>query len=458
MYALQYSSVRRAIFIGVAIVLVAILFWTYPSNQSKWFRHQLSSSLKGHDTQYWSSSVALQSSSALAISPNPNSTPTASPTGPDSTTTPSPTYIEPRPIYKNASQRPLANRPFIPVNDTFPAAATAKSQADLPPVPSWNTPPAKHVAEQTPIFIGFTRNWLLLQQTVVSLITAGWPPEDIYVVENTGVMDANAKGQLTLQNPFFLDHHRLRNIFGVNVLITPSLQTFAQLQNFYLFEAIKNGWPHYFWSHMDIVVQCAEDVEPYKSFYLNCVDALRNTTTDSRWGLRYFAYDWVTLMNVEAMVELGGWDTMITYYTADCDLYARMNMSSMTTNVSHAGPVYDSGESLKDLTVLYRRNSTYSPEDKRGSDNWKQLQEKFREGARVKNTKVRNRWQWQQMGGQGEPYYRDMDGFAEALEYTVQAGVQTWEAKWGTTGCSLIGKGLQLEDEWQVESIAGEAE
>jgi len=66
-----------------------------------------------------------------------------------------------------------------PIIDNFPLAAAAHSPRDLPPIPPWNTPPAEHVRENTPLFIGFTRNWRILQQVVVSYITAGWPPEDV---------------------------------------------------------------------------------------------------------------------------------------------------------------------------------------------------------------------------------------------------------------------------------------
>ncbi|KAL2059458.1 hypothetical protein ABVK25_000751 [Lepraria finkii] len=99
--------------------------------------------------------------------------------------------------------------------------------------------PLPNVAESMPLFIGFTRNWRLLQQTVVSYITAGWPPEDIYVIGNTGVMNSNRDGLLTLQNPFCFDHHRLTKILGINVISTPTLFIFAKLQNFYIYTAWK---------------------------------------------------------------------------------------------------------------------------------------------------------------------------------------------------------------------------
>lgn len=220
----------------------------------------------------------------------------------------------PGPVYK-----PVKPQPFSPpIKETFPLAAAAKYPSDLPSIPSWNKPPSIHVPERTPLFIGFTRNWPLLQQVVVGYITAGWPPSDIYVVENTGTYDANAKGRLTLQNPFFLDHYRLKTIFEVNIITTPAYMSFAQLQNLYFSEALKNDWPYYFWSHMDVLPTSPEDKAPYKSLYMRCVDAIRESIDPQhwvkeghkpgRWALRYFSYDWLTLMNTAAMEEMGGWD------------------------------------------------------------------------------------------------------------------------------------------------------
>lgn len=101
--------------------------------------------------------------------------------------------------------KPPKPSPPPPLPEYLPLAASAQSPADLPPVPSWNTPPSPHVPESTRLYIGFTRCWPLLQQVVVGYITAGWPPEDIFVVENTGTFDANKNGLLTSQNPFYLD-------------------------------------------------------------------------------------------------------------------------------------------------------------------------------------------------------------------------------------------------------------
>lgn len=261
--------------------------------------------------------------------------------------------------------RPASDEKVIPIVDNFPRAAAAKSPSDLPPIPSWNKPPTIHVKEHTPVFIGFTRNWRLLQQAVVSYITAGWPPEDIYVVENTGTMDANRNGQLTLQNPFYLDYNRLTNIFGVNVLTTPTLLTFSQLQNFYLSTAINAKYPAYFWSHMDVVAIAHEERVPHKSLYALAVETLRESMDPAyavddegrtgRWAIRFFAYDRLALVNTAAFAEVGGWDPQIPFYTTDCDMHERLGMAGFRMEIADAGLVFDTGSSMDDLEVLYRK-------------------------------------------------------------------------------------------------------
>ncbi len=103
------------------------------------------------------------------------------------------------------------------------------------------------------LFIGFTRQWPTLLQAVMSYIAAGWPANGIYAVENTGVHNSNRDGKLSLQNPFYLNHTTLKR-FGVNVVQTPTLLSFAQMQNFFMSLAYQFETPHYFYSHQDVVV------------------------------------------------------------------------------------------------------------------------------------------------------------------------------------------------------------
>ncbi|KAK7748197.1 hypothetical protein SLS53_001452 [Cytospora paraplurivora] len=396
----------------------------------------------------------------------------------------------PHPIYK-----PSPTYAPPPVRDPFPLLSTSTP----PPIPKWNRPrPGLHkqydLPVPPPLLIGFTRTWPILLQAVVSYITAGWPPEQIYVVENTGVQMANARGQLGLQNPFYLDHAQLKKL-GVNIVQTPVLLNFAQLQNFYLSMANTHDWPYYFWSHQDVLTLSYEEglegVTPpynepgYKTVYELCCqwldDARKN---DNHWAVRFFAYDHLALVNPKAYEDVGGWDTFIPYYLTDCDMHSRLLMSEYSMIDKPAGTVTDTSTALNDLLALYRDPDivpdftdpnpptpppepvdevepeaktkrdyeAISPDDphldyyhslRRVSDRMFH----YKHGERGRNT-----WQQGQRGGLGEPFYYSADGFAEAVEVLTEAGREIYRRKWGHRDCDLIGgAGLGPSDAWRVE-------
>lgn len=384
-----------------------------------------------------------------------------------------------------------------PIVDNFPLAAAAHSAADLPPIPPWNRLPEPHVSEQTPLFIGFTRNWPLLQQTVVSYITAGWPAEDIYVFENTGTMRSNELELLSLQNPFFLNHTRL-HMLGANVITTPTLLTFAQLQNFFLWTAIEKDFQTYFWSHMDVIAlpfedqyaepHTADDYSGFQSIYKLAVAALRSATSTAAdpnasdpikpWAARFFAYDRLALVNRAAFEKIGGWDTQIPYYHADCDMHDRLKMGGFEYNEDDVlvGNITDVGNTLDDLLVLYRKKDTveasFTPErekanttetfslerqwisDVPGSESYIKLLESAYNMMKFKNERGgggRNMWQTQQAGGKGDPYYRDPEGFEKGLQMMMQLGRDVYAEKWGHRDCGLLQVGRTAGDEWRVE-------
>ena len=278
------------------------------------------------------------------------------------------------PVYK-----PPKEPPPPPLPEYFPLAASAHSSADIPPVPSFNRPPTTHVPEKTRLYIGFTRYWPLLQQVVISYIVSGWPPEDIYVVENTGTFDANKRGLLTSQNPFYMNYTRLTQIFNVNVITMPSLQTFAQLQNFYLSEAIHHNLPYYFWGHMDVMLLSHEDRVPYKSLYTLAVEKIRETQepdygvdpetkAKKMWAIQFFAYDWLAMVNAEAFQKVGGWDSMISYYGTDCDMHSRLGMHDMISPIADGADVWDVSESVEDLELLFRRKQKGEGDEEKVDD------------------------------------------------------------------------------------------
>ena len=376
---------------------------------------------------------------------------------------------KPTPLYKPRPDPPPD------IEDNFPLAATAKSPSDLPDIPSWNKPPETHVDEHTALFIGFTRNWRLLQQVVVSYITAGWPPGDIYVVDNSGVMHSNRDGLLGLQNPFYIDYTRLTAVFGINVLTTPTLLTFAQLQNFFTYTALEKDWDTYYWAHMDSPAISDEEFEeegqPYQSIYMRAVAVMRESMkTDSpALAMRWFSYDRLELVRTKAFVDVGGWDTLIPYYMTDCDMHERLWMKNFSIETAKAGLIYDVAESVDNLEMFYRRKpkiakreeeSQPPPEpptpvtksDGRNSPEYHELLKKLDELQRAKSEDKggRNTWQARQHGGQGEPFYRDGDGFELGIQMTMTFGRDVFEAKWGRGPCDIRDAGLKEDDAWRV--------
>lgn len=162
-------------------------------------------------------------------------------------------------------------------------------------------------------------------------------------------------------------------MLGVNVLRTPTLLTFSQMQNFFLYTALERNWTTYFWGHMDAVVLSYEEnyhvsgdgSVAYKSLYSLAVEVLRNATSghdihsadvSKPWALRFSSYDRLALVNTAAFEAVGGWDTSIPYYMSDCDMDERLKMAGFELGNGdvQTGRVFDVADSLDDLLVLYR--------------------------------------------------------------------------------------------------------
>ncbi|KAK3299600.1 uncharacterized protein B0H64DRAFT_102593 [Chaetomium fimeti] len=392
-----------------------------------------------------------------------------------------------------------------PIKDNFPLLATSTS---LPPVPKWNQPRENAYKDYDlplppPLLIGFTRNWPILLQAVVSYITAGWPPSQIYVVENTGAQQANTRGQLTLQNPLFLNHTALKTL-GVNIIQTPTLLSFAQLQNFFLAETYTREWPYFFWSHMDVLAlsfEAGEDgVTPpydqpgYGSLYELALAALQDAREGAeaegaeerkrKWGLRFFSYDHLTLVNPAAYEDVGGWDTMIPYYLTDCDMLGRLTMRGWGIEDVSVGIITDVASTLEDLSALYRvegvpvgfvdpnppppkkeegdkkggkpkRDAPTEDGEKNDDPNlakWDALRETAAQMYDHKyGDRERNTWQVAQHGGEGEPFYYHPAGLAEALDLITETGREVYRRKWGHRDCDLSDTDRKFDDAWKVE-------
>lgn len=398
-----------------------------------------------------------------------------------------------------------------PVHDPFPSLL----HSDPPSIPPWNVPKANLHAQYNlpyapPLIIGFTRSWPILLQAVTSYLAAGWPPSQIYVIENTGVQQSNEHGLLTLQNPFYCNYTILKGKLGVNVIRSPVLMSFAQLQNYFVYLAQQNNWDWYFWSHMDVLALGYEDglegeeksaagQENYKSLYERCLHSLQQALDgpyEKKWSLRFFAYDHLALVNRKAYEDVGGWDTWIPYYMSDCDMHTRLDMKGWKGEDAQAGIVTDTSTVLKDLRALYRvpgieidfldpnpppppppptkedekdnirrqRQDLWGEKTQNNVSNrtdvlvqpdpayYKRLRDvsdrmfHYKHGERGRNT-----WHEGQRGGQGEPFYYPARGIQMGFDIMVEAGRTVFGEKWGHRGCDIGDRGLKFEDQWNIE-------
>jgi hypothetical protein len=340
-----------------------------------------------------------------------------------------------------------------------------------PHIASYNAPLSTNQRCRTPLFVAFTRNSPMLQQTILSYIAAGWPREDIIVVDNSGTLDANNEGLLSQDNPFFLNYKLFRSRYGVSILQTPTLLSFAQLMNFYLRISIAQRWQFFFWSHMDIVVLSDEDSQPYKSFYQRVQDILYDAGmtglheldgighhVESTWAVKYFAYDWLTLVNVDPWRTIGQWDTFIPYYDSDCDAYSRISMNGFTKDDVRAGRIFDVADVISDPEAKFfppgrshEDNDSTNPDSLLHSQRYQDLFAELQRMESEKKENNRNDWQNPEKGGRGEPWTYDPRGFQKMWWDTAGNGRKLYQNKWGTTECRLDENGLGLSDLWKSE-------
>jgi hypothetical protein len=331
-----------------------------------------------------------------------------------------------------------------------------------PTVATFNAPPPASERVRTPLLIGFTRQSAMLHQTILSFIAAGWPREDIIVVDNSGTMTANSDNLLSSGNPFHLDYTTLRSHYGVSILQTPTLLNFAQLQNFYLRLALAHGWSFYFWAHMDIAVLSNESAEPYASFYARIQSILTTdlaihslfspSKSSENWALKYFTYDWLTLINVAAWRTIGAWDPFIPYYASDCDAYSRVALHGFTKGDVRAGRIFDLAGTIPHPEKKFFPVSIGNTEDNQpGSSRYRALVAELEKLESRKKEADRNHWQDATGNvGRGQPWTYDPRGFQKMWWDTAATGRDLYRKKWGTSECRLDEVGVALDDEWKV--------
>ncbi|KAK4175310.1 hypothetical protein QBC36DRAFT_355045 [Triangularia setosa] len=375
----------------------------------------------------------------------------------------------PKPPYKPEAELSLPIPDPFPLLSEYPAPSRKFLLQHVP------KPPKSHSKEEAPLLIGFTRNWPLLLQCLTSYIAAGWPPSSIYVVENTGTMFSNKQGQLTLQNPFYLNHTQL-GMLGVNVIITPTLLTFAQLQNFYLWfvspfaplllprrltavkkrTALNRNWDYFFWSHQDLLV-FSPPHDPSSTLYSNVLSVMQYLKSPAapKWAHHFFAYDHLTLVNLPSVLSIGGWDTHIPFYSTDCDMYTRLMWAGFWQGESpEVGLIFDVKTPVDDVAALLSLPGHEAGFNGTVYEDVVELGEAMQEVKynHSNDNSGRNTWQLRQRGGQEEPFYRDAAGFEVGTKMMIDLGRAVFAEKWGHRGCDIaLMEGIESRDAWRLE-------
>lgn len=365
-----------------------------------------------------------------------------------------------------------ANRepPAVPVlgesSFDFGMYFPAQGNNFFPLVASYNEPPRHR--PKTPLFIPFTRNNAMMRQTVLGYIASGWPREDIIIVDNSGTNDANNLKLLSNDNPFFLDYDMFRYRYGVSILQTSVLLNFAQIQNFLMRVAMARHWPYFFWSHMDVGILSHEEESPYTSFYERVLKVLDEAETSrvsgkSKWAVKFFNFDYLTLVNVEAWRHIGQWDVFIPYYATDCDAYARVKMAGYSIDRVGVGHIWDVANYVEDPESKFFPASPASidankesavnitADNEPNSERFKALREELQkiQDAKMSDSKGRNTWQNMQKGGKGEPWTYDPVGFQVAWWEMAEDGRKLFKHKWDSTACDLYEAKKTIEDMWK---------
>jgi hypothetical protein len=278
--------------------------------------------------------------------------------------------------------------------------------------------------------------------------------------------------------------------------------------------ALERNWTEFFWSHQDLLVFSLENSTNAESGSLHSRAAailsyLRQPGVP-KWANHFFAYDHLTLVHRDAILDVGGWDTHIPYYATDCDMYDRLMWAEYWQGETEIGIILDVASVLDDVGALLRIPGIHASfhgdpgpegeeeeEQKRKKDDGdlggdqKVMYQQSKTAKRAKQTRHskddeaahrrlvdqhgetrehlveigrrmeavkytdgggwRNMWQLRQSGGRGEPFYRDPEGFEVGLRMMIDTGRSVFAEKWGHRGCDIAQIGLGPEDAWKVE-------
>jgi hypothetical protein len=125
--------------------------------------------------------------------------------------------------------------------------------------------------------------------------------------------------------------------------------TFSQSQNWMLniAEGDSDYDSFYLFMHSD-----AEAGEGTVKRLVEMARALSNG--DTRWGCIFTAYDALAAFNTQAFREVGGWDTNLTWYAGDQDMYRRLRLAGYDLVESNLPVKHEPSQTIKSDPAIKR--------------------------------------------------------------------------------------------------------
>jgi GT2 family glycosyltransferase len=150
-----------------------------------------------------------------------------------------------------------------------------------------------------PLYIPFLNRPDLLDLAVRSAYKSG---VDATIINNSS--DDNTKGSCD----------------WLTIIRPPVPLTFAQSQNWMLRMAEDRQAPFYLFCH--------SDAEAGEGTVQKLIELAQSLTNEGRkWGVIFTNYDALAAFNTEAFREVGGWDTELSWYHSDIDMYRRLELA-----------------------------------------------------------------------------------------------------------------------------------
>lgn len=125
--------------------------------------------------------------------------------------------------------------------------------------------------------------------------------------------------------------------------------TFTQTQNFFFADANKRGCDFCIWFHSDCTIPEGA-IEQLVTRVQELFAAKR------KWGVAFCYYDILSAVNLEAVHEIGGYDTNIRAYKSDQDFYHRMRIAGWET--------VDTGIAVEELKARHVGSQTIGSDRK----------------------------------------------------------------------------------------------